>query len=912
MAYTETVLQTCNSITEEQANELREFLVEACQQLHADPELLAMGLKRLEEAVTDQGYEWGNLVGTMLQLSESSLTIESARKLKAAWNDSVASNATIADIAALLNRDFPVVNDFFRNLVTEALEDHDALSGLAGGTHIGQGIATASSKTGKALASPWNKNSKLNKKQRIIGEAAEVVIAAGATFLVGRAVGRSIYAAGEKRQLWGPINTKIGGKAGPSMKDLISGDLPGDGQGPLFRVPTEDREQVLAEIIQARNALIDKSGPLSRDEAAHLYENAKSILVPADGGNDGVSGRLINTIESSLHYDPLHRQFATALEQHLASNPLPERLRKPLEDIDKELTSRGIRVNAFQSDKLNDYYNADGLKPQVEPPYSDFIHAEHRLEETKVTFDNAAKDVAYIDESHPSWYRHIEYLRTTQIKLQLLDYADKTNRSIGQIVADYSNSISQDDIENADKQLQYMSEWHQAALNGRKLDDGIPLSPEEKTFFDVARNMDWSITFGDNPDFEEMKKFVNDVDGKLDDPDLGIHLPESSESTAKLLEQPNFLNDHFKQSRLGHDVKIGSTDDVRLIRRENYMSLFQFHHVDSSKDYERDLRPENQEVGNWVFGKSSSGFPFKQLKGPITMKKDFREELLQSDLNQTGLNFFTVQHKGPKADWDGTTLPSGRERIQKIFASEGDHAQTAQEFYERFKDDYHDLKIVDGVEGRDFRGELVSGEPAQIGYSKAVFNKDGFLQRPNEIKVKKKFTGRGILKSSSHVDDQELAGSNTIGNREASAAKYQKALRWQFMDEKIDGVVTRRDHFIKNDPTVARAEQIQVDFHSFLRNFDPRRVAARATRDQDALLAQRTTPSEGQRQEALVGDQPRIPLNDQADQVAGIDTIAGREMRRLDAEAVDSTDRFLKDTEAETAEGINSVESDAI
>ena len=503
MAFSEQVRQLCPSVSNEQATAMRELIVEARQQVEADPELMAMGLQKLKDEVTDQGYEWEDLVWTMHQLTQALLSADSANQLETAWNDSMACNTRIDNFAVMLNRDYPTLSSMLLDLADEALEEHQALSGLAGGTHIGKGIATASRTTGKALASPWNKNSKLNKTQKRIGEAIEVGIAGAALFSVGRAAGKSIYAAGEKRQLWGVVNTKFGGEAGPSLKDLITEELPGDWQGPHFRVAPDDRGRVLDELIASRDRLIGTSGPMSREQEIHLYENAKAILLPGDGEVSSDFGNIVNKIECSLHPDPAHREMATNLQQFLEENKLPESMRQPLAELDRELISNGIKdIRQLDFMQIQDQFKNDPLNPNK----GDGLGNEFG------TAVNAIVEPAYMDldratgwvihQENPSCLEYINYLRRINNKLTLLDFASQTGRSIAQIVAAYRNCSNDDYTKLIMDKDEELKTAYENALMGRD-DAGNPWDDGNDLFFKVASSMDLRFQFGHNPQFEK-------------------------------------------------------------------------------------------------------------------------------------------------------------------------------------------------------------------------------------------------------------------------------------------------------------------------------------------------------------------------------------------------------------------------
>lgn len=166
MDFGKRIQQLCPGVSNEQATELREFLVEASERLEAEPALMASSLKTLEQEATDQGYAWDSVVMVLQQVANASSEGDEPEQLMQAWQTCTASVGSIADFTAVLTDRFPEIHSTFVELVELAQDEHRALSGVAGGSNVG-----------RALASPWKKTPNATQKQRrnkwIIG-AAEV------------------------------------------------------------------------------------------------------------------------------------------------------------------------------------------------------------------------------------------------------------------------------------------------------------------------------------------------------------------------------------------------------------------------------------------------------------------------------------------------------------------------------------------------------------------------------------------------------------------------------------------------------------------------------------------------------------------------------------------------------------------
>ena len=134
MAFSERFQQLCPAVSNEQATELREFLVEASERLKSEPALMASSLKTLEQEATDQGYDWDSVVMVLQQLAKASSAGDEQEQLMTAWQTCTSSEGSIADFTAVLSDRFPEIYSTFRELVEMAREEHAALSGVAGGT----------------------------------------------------------------------------------------------------------------------------------------------------------------------------------------------------------------------------------------------------------------------------------------------------------------------------------------------------------------------------------------------------------------------------------------------------------------------------------------------------------------------------------------------------------------------------------------------------------------------------------------------------------------------------------------------------------------------------------------------------------------------------------------------------------
>ena len=140
MAFSERIQQLCPAVSNEQATELREFLVEASGRLKAEPTLMASSLKTMEQEATDQGYDWDSVVMVLQQVAKASSAGDEPEQLMNAWQTCMASEGSIADFSAVLSDRFPEIHSTLVELVELAREEHAALSGVAGGLSKGEKI----------------------------------------------------------------------------------------------------------------------------------------------------------------------------------------------------------------------------------------------------------------------------------------------------------------------------------------------------------------------------------------------------------------------------------------------------------------------------------------------------------------------------------------------------------------------------------------------------------------------------------------------------------------------------------------------------------------------------------------------------------------------------------------------------
>ena len=174
MAFSERIQQLCPAMSNEQASELREFLVEASERLKAVPALMASSLKTLEQDATDQGYDWDSVVMALQQVAKASSAGDEPEQLMNAWQTCMASEGSIADFSAVLSDRFPDIHSTLVELVEMAREQHRALSGVSGGLSKGEKIGIAAgSLTALGLTAAGIGYSR-GRRQRIAADAAQL------------------------------------------------------------------------------------------------------------------------------------------------------------------------------------------------------------------------------------------------------------------------------------------------------------------------------------------------------------------------------------------------------------------------------------------------------------------------------------------------------------------------------------------------------------------------------------------------------------------------------------------------------------------------------------------------------------------------------------------------------------------
>ena len=170
MAFSERIQQLCPGVNNEQATELCEFLVDASKRLEAEPALMGISLKTLEQEATDQGYAWDTVVMVLEEVAKATSADGAPQQLMEAWQTCLASESSVADFTAVLTDQFPVIKSTVKELVEHAQEERRALYGVAGGTSVGHKLAT-----------PWKKNPQTGKRSPV-GMLTEVAIAGAIGF----------------------------------------------------------------------------------------------------------------------------------------------------------------------------------------------------------------------------------------------------------------------------------------------------------------------------------------------------------------------------------------------------------------------------------------------------------------------------------------------------------------------------------------------------------------------------------------------------------------------------------------------------------------------------------------------------------------------------------------------------------
>ena len=121
-------------ITEQNASQLREFLVTARQRHLSDSQTLSLGFQDLKQEVLDEGYDWDDLITILVVLLCTDLQEERHEQFVAELHDLYTNNAILSEVGSLMETSYPSALRNLQLLVQEAQEDHEALAGVAGGT----------------------------------------------------------------------------------------------------------------------------------------------------------------------------------------------------------------------------------------------------------------------------------------------------------------------------------------------------------------------------------------------------------------------------------------------------------------------------------------------------------------------------------------------------------------------------------------------------------------------------------------------------------------------------------------------------------------------------------------------------------------------------------------------------------
>jgi hypothetical protein len=222
MAFSERIQQVCDGISEEQATELREFLVQASHRIQSEPNVMAMSLQQVSEVATEQGFAWGSIVNCLHQLARSTLLQGEHEQWKNTWEDFLVSQRSTAEFAAVMHESYPAMVQTLEELIDQAITEDRALKTVAGGVHVFSPGGT----------STWRSNPNRTKKGTADSiaidalEASAAVVALSLIFNVG--YGRLNYWFGGRNALreLNPANPRYGRFIGPSWDSAPAFHLP--------------------------------------------------------------------------------------------------------------------------------------------------------------------------------------------------------------------------------------------------------------------------------------------------------------------------------------------------------------------------------------------------------------------------------------------------------------------------------------------------------------------------------------------------------------------------------------------------------------------------------------------------------------------------------------------------------------
>ena len=145
MSFSEQI-QRRGGLSAEQALDLRAFIVEASERLHAEPSVFSMRVQSLSEELANQGLDLDNLLGIVQQVAKGSLDATKQAAFEADCETYIMRDASIAEFTSLLSANYPELQMILEQLVEAIQEEDRTLMAMAGGT---SGRSAGTTKTTK-------------------------------------------------------------------------------------------------------------------------------------------------------------------------------------------------------------------------------------------------------------------------------------------------------------------------------------------------------------------------------------------------------------------------------------------------------------------------------------------------------------------------------------------------------------------------------------------------------------------------------------------------------------------------------------------------------------------------------------------------------------------------------------------
>lgn len=294
--FSESIRHFHPDITEQSVSQLREFLVTAHQRQQSDSQALSIGLQALKQEVLDEGFDWNDLFTNLVELLSADMQEEQHERFVAQLDSLNSNNSSLLEVGDVMKADYPSVLDGLQLLIQVALEEHEELAGMAGGT-------SNHPQSTKKTQSDQFKREKAESVAQVLSAAA-IVGGVG----IG-AVGLYRTMRNKGRTTWKPREGYEPNESGQLVRRR--GYQYPDKSGKKLVLQTED--QVPFESLDPRrlereaNADIDKAikeNKFSLDsEDRKLFEGLNNEIRPADQTNrliDRTQGAFDNGLESKV------------------------------------------------------------------------------------------------------------------------------------------------------------------------------------------------------------------------------------------------------------------------------------------------------------------------------------------------------------------------------------------------------------------------------------------------------------------------------------------------------------------------------------------------------------------------------------------------------------------------------------